>query len=58
MHLQITLRIIGSLLMMFSFTMLPPALVSLFFQDGVEIIFVDTFFLTFISGFMLWLLFV
>jgi trk system potassium uptake protein TrkH len=57
MHLQITLRIIGQLLMMFSFTMLPPALVSVLFDDGVAIIFINTFFVTVVSGFMLWLLF-
>ncbi|MCZ6503267.1 MAG: TrkH family potassium uptake protein [Gammaproteobacteria bacterium] len=57
MHLRIAFRILGSLLMVFSLTMLPPLLVSWFFADGSADIFVDAFAYTFISGFVLWLAF-
>ena len=57
MHIGIAFRILGSLLMVFSLTMLPPLLVSLFFVDGVAEIFVDAFGYTLISGFVLWLAF-
>ena len=50
MHIQIAFRILGSLLMIFSLTMLPPILVSWIFADGVSIIFIDTFILTFTAG--------
>ncbi|HIG42124.1 MAG: TrkH family potassium uptake protein [bacterium] len=57
MHPQIAFRIIGSLLMMFSITMLSPALVSWLFNDGVTVIFINAFFITLGSGFFLWILF-
>jgi trk system potassium uptake protein TrkH len=57
MHIQIAFRILGSLLMMFSVTMLPPYFFSWYFDDGVGIIFIDTFLITFMSGLFLWLLF-
>lgn len=57
MRFQITLKVLGTLLMIFSITMLPPAFVSWLFDDGVAIIFINTFFLTFVTGLMLWLLF-
>ena len=57
MRLPIAFRILGALLMMFSFTMLPPALVSVLFKDGVTIIFINTFLGTLLAGFLLWLLF-
>ena len=57
MHIQIAARILGILLMMFSLTMLPPAFVSWLFEDGVSIIFVDTFAVTLGAGLVLWLLF-
>ena len=47
MHIQIAFRILGSLLMIFSLTLLPPILVSWIFADGVSIIFIDTLILTF-----------
>lgn len=55
MHLQIALRIVGSLLMMFSLTMLLPLLWSFYFSDGVAIVFVNAFAYTFVVGFLLWL---
>jgi trk system potassium uptake protein TrkH len=57
MHIQIAARILGILLMMFSLTMLPPAFVSWLFDDGVSIIFVDTFGVTLGAGIVLWGLF-
>ena len=57
MHIQIAFRILGSLLMIFSLTMLPPVLVSWLFADGVSIIFIDTFVLTFSAGAVLFGLF-
>jgi trk system potassium uptake protein len=57
MHLQIALRILGGLLMMFSVTMLPPLILSFAVADGVEKVFLNAFVITFVSGFVLWLLF-
>ena len=57
MHIQIALRILGSLLMMFSLTMVPPVLVSFLFADGVHMVFLRAFAVTFIVGFVLWLVF-
>lgn len=57
MHLQIALKILGILLMVFSITMVPPIIVSLIYDDGAMIAFADTFALTLISGFVLWILF-
>ena len=57
MHIQIAIRVLGSLLMMFSLTMLPPALVSFIYQDGATGIFTKSFAITFVVGFLLWLMF-
>ena len=57
MHLQIALRIVGSLLMMFSLTMLVPVLWSFYFNDGVAVVFISAFAYTFGAGFLLWLVF-
>ncbi|MDA0272392.1 MAG: potassium transporter, partial [Proteobacteria bacterium] len=57
MHIQIAIRILGTLLMMFSLTMLPPLLVSLLYQDGETGIFTKAFAITFVVGFFLWLMF-
>tara|TARA_R110002072_G_scaffold1369_7_gene11341 strand:+ start:29014 stop:30462 length:1449 start_codon:yes stop_codon:yes gene_type:complete len=57
MHLQIALKVLGILLMLFSITMLPPIIVSLIYEDGAFIAFADTFVFTLIVGFMLWLTF-
>ena len=58
MHLQIALKVLGILLMMFSITMLPPIIVSLIYGDGAFSVFVDTFGLTLITGFVLWVMFI
>lgn len=57
MHIQIALRILGSLLMMFSLTMIPPFAVSWLFADGVSAIFIDTFLVTLATGAVLFALF-
>ena len=57
MHIKMALRILGSLLMGFSLTMLPPMLVSWIFTDNSAAIFFNAFIYTFVSGFVLWLLF-
>ncbi|MBD3647071.1 MAG: potassium transporter [Pseudomonadales bacterium] len=57
MHITIALRILGSLLMMFSLTMLPPIFFSWVFDEALGRIFLDAFAWTFFSGLMLWLFF-
>lgn len=57
MHLQIAFRVLGILLMMFSITMLPPVVFSIIYQDGVEIVFMRAFTITFVCGFFLWMIF-
>ena len=54
MNLPVIFRILGVLLMLFSFAMLPPLLVSVYYNDGVAYSFLTTFFLTLLSGFLLW----
>lgn len=48
-------RIIGSLLMIFSITQLPPVFVSLFYSDGEINVFITTFLVTLITGLLLWI---
>lgn len=48
-------RIIGSLLMIFSITQLPPVIVSLIYNDGELNVFLITFMVTIITGLVLWL---
>ncbi|VAX11683.1 Trk potassium uptake system protein TrkH [hydrothermal vent metagenome] len=55
MQLTVVQRILGILLMVFSFTMLPPVLVSLFYADGTAIAFLDGFALTISMGVLFWL---
>ncbi|MFB0932560.1 MAG: potassium transporter, partial [Pseudomonadales bacterium] len=57
MHIQIAFRVLGVLLMIFSLTMLPPVFVSWIYDDGVGIIFINTFLFTLLTGFILWLFF-
>jgi len=54
MHLYTVQRILGVLLMVFSLTMLPPLLLSLWLQDGALIGFTDAFILTFGLGLAIW----
>ncbi|MFP6807832.1 MAG: TrkH family potassium uptake protein [Pseudomonadales bacterium] len=57
MQFGIALKILGSLLMMFSLTMLPPLLVSWIYDDKTSQIFISAFAYTLISGAVLWLAF-
>ncbi len=57
MHFQIAIRVLGSLLMIFSLTMLPPIVFSLIYDDGALKIFIRAFMITFVVGFILWLTF-
>ena len=57
MHVQIALRILGSLLMMFSVTLLVPLLWSFYYGDGVALVFINAFCYTFAAGALLWILF-
>ncbi len=55
MQLAAIQRILGLLLMLFSITMLPPVLVSLFYSDGFYISFLFGFALTLGTGLLIWL---
>jgi trk system potassium uptake protein TrkH len=54
MHLTVILRILGLLLMIFSLTLIPPALVSLYYRDGTTPEFAVAFLLTFSTGLVSW----
>jgi len=53
-QLLVVQRILGMLLGLFSVSMLPPMLVSLWYDDGVLNAFLDAFGLILISGLLLW----
>lgn len=55
MHYKIILRILGILLMIFSITMIPPAIVSHIYDDGAYSVFYMAFTITLITGVILWL---
>ncbi|MDI3324201.1 TrkH family potassium uptake protein [Pontibacterium granulatum] len=55
MHYKVILRILGILLMIFSFTMLPPMLVSMYYEDNAFMAFGAGFAITLITGFLLWI---
>lgn len=55
MQLTIVQRIVGLLLMVFSFTMLPPVAVELIYRDGSIWPFLDGFFIILGAGLLLWL---
>ena len=54
MQLKVVQRILGLLLMLFSGTMLPPVLVSLFYDDGAVMPFLVAFGVTLITGALFW----
>ena len=54
MNLQVTRRLIGLLLMLFSLTLLPPAGVGLLYADGAIWPFLFSFCLTLSLGFLIW----
>ena len=55
MHFISVLKVLGSLLMMFSLSMLPPIFVASIYHDGAIMPFVFSFAITFGSGLLLWL---
>ncbi|WP_044615670.1 TrkH family potassium uptake protein [Gynuella sunshinyii] len=55
MQSRIIIRITGLLLMLFSLTMLPSAMVSLLYQDGAYETFIIAFGVVLVSGFLIWL---
>jgi trk system potassium uptake protein TrkH len=54
MHPVVIQRIVGMLLMVFSFSMLPPALVGVIYGDGAVLPFITAFFIMSVSGLALW----
>ena len=54
MQLKVVQRILGLLLMLFSITMLPPVLVSIWYEDGAVMPFVVAFGVTLITGALFW----
>ena len=55
MHISITLRILGILLMLFSLTMLAPLLVALIYDEHTMTGFLTALGITAMGGFFLWL---
>ena len=54
MHYTVILRILGLLLMLFSISMLPSALISIIYADASWHIFVQSFAFTLTTGFIIW----
>lgn len=55
MHYRMTIKVLGLLLMVFSLSMLPPVLVSFYYQDGIHNAFILGFLLTLVAGFVSWM---
>jgi len=55
MHYKVILRILGILLMIFSFAMLPPLAISFLYADGAELAFIAAFLITLMTGFFIWI---
>ncbi len=55
MHLKIAQKVIGMLLMVFSLAMVPPLLVSLLYEDGAHMAFIEAFAITLGAGLFIWL---
>ncbi|BCX82367.1 trk system potassium uptake protein [Methylomarinovum caldicuralii] len=53
-QVRVVLRIIGALLVFFSFTLLPPLGVSLYYRDGAQLPFVLGFLIVFGCGLLVW----
>ncbi len=54
MQIQIVLKTIGLLLMVFSLTQIPPILIDFIYSEGEIFSFLISFILTFIGGYILW----
>jgi|TARA_B110000003_G_scaffold275283_1_gene317457 trk system potassium uptake protein TrkH len=55
MHFTVIARVLGLLMMIFSFTLVPPMLVSVIYQDGTLDAFVYALLITFGIGLLVWL---
>ncbi len=55
MHIQVILRVIGLLVMVFSLTLIPPMIVALIYNDGAINAFLYALGINLIGGFCLWL---
>lgn len=55
MQIKAILRVLGVLLMVFSLSMLPPILITEWYQDDTSLPFLLAFLLTLITGFFLWI---
>ncbi|WP_191601733.1 TrkH family potassium uptake protein [Marinomonas algicola] len=55
MHIQVILRVIGLLVMVFSLTLIPPMMVSLIYNDGAMNAFIYALGVNLLGGFCLWL---
>jgi len=55
MHLLVVQRILGILLMLFSLTLIPPVMVSLWYADGALLPFAVTLGITLFAGLLAWL---
>jgi len=56
MHIRAIQNIVGVLLMLFSLTMLPPAIVAWLYDEAMVSVFVIGFVVTLVTGLVLWLL--
>lgn len=54
MHYQLTLRVLGVLLMLFSIAQIPPIAVSFYYDDGAHRAFISAFFILLACGLLLW----
>ncbi len=55
MHFGLITKVSGMLLMIFSFSMIPPALIAWHFQDSDDLTFIKSFGILFATGLALWL---
>ncbi|MBM6550668.1 TrkH family potassium uptake protein [Marinomonas ostreistagni] len=55
MHIQVILRVIGMMIMIFSLTLLPPIIVSLIYEDGAILAFLYALLINLTSGLVIWL---
>ncbi|RDL44938.1 potassium transporter [Marinomonas piezotolerans] len=54
MHIQVILRVIGLLIMIFSVALLPPIVVSLIYNDGALMAFVYALIINLVGGLVVW----
>jgi len=54
MHFKIILKVLGILLMIFSLSLIPPLIISLLYQDGEVLYFLQSLIIMLITGFVAW----